>query len=851
MVSQKQRRKELARKGRGVTIGLVPTPSPTPSKPSAPSGGGGVVSGPLPEGTTEEQAQAFREGGISVPTIITPEGGRTAFKFAGGGGGVTVASQIQGPVPETTTSAQEEVFRQTGVTEAKPSIGQPLQVTIAPSPQEKAEDIGRGIPTPSQRFDLDFVRSKVIAPFFFAGAQGETPLTSFRNVGSLFTDTSKKTGDIPFQVPQFGTITQDQPTGFKETTGFELAREQALLDPTLLVPPEITAQKVSKEISQEIIKELQPRVSSGELTIEQAEAEFETQFEVKAEERRPQFETDIGRVTKFRSDVAFGETPALDFGTIGELAGIGALSFTPTGQAILGTAFVSEGIPPLFEAVLGEDLKPSQRIKLAGTGLFTIGLGLGVGGISVRAAERAADVSLLKELQSQTGVITGREIAELEGGGALFDIKSIRQFGDEARVETRLIAPVFETAEGEFSITGGRGKTVGQFFSTERGAIVKLKPQDFSFGGRQVVSEQVPSLVGRDISVGLEEFEGAFGEGFVRFKGQDVFKEFKFGGISKDIQSEFGKITEIKAGGLERLRLGGITKLPKRGTLFREVRGIFDIQETGFIRGLTETEETGVRFITPTGRGKRTPLSVTFQELKIKPPVGITTQIERQVFQPSTIVQQPSQVRRSLVGLQTAVGGEGLTQEQIIKSRGVLFQPSKSAFDTDFSKIQTSLSTATISGTRFDIRSMIKQQPVIKQTQPQLQPQLQFQPQEFFGEQALKQPTLKPPSFIPRIPFEPFEPARSSRFFLPRLPRITFPRERPPKFKGRKRKPGRIAPSFTGIIGFQLRGITGKLPKPISPRIGLLPSQIRLFEPPRLRKKTKKKRVKKKKKKKK
>ncbi len=492
-----RRERRLARKGEITTTELTPTTI---------TGGpetGGIVTG----GATD---------------IITP-----SRPVSTGGGGRTI-TPIVGVTPE-----EEKAFRETGVTPSartiEEQVGRPSVIEAAPSLTEQALALGRGVPEPSAKFDVELFR-KAGREFF--GVEG-TPIAAVGTIFSPFQRFIKgKKGEEELFIPQFGTITEEAPTGFEVTTPIEIQREQALLDPSLLIPSEVKVERISGEITKELIKELQPRVTTGELTIEQAETEFGTRFGEEVSKRQKEFEKDIKRSEKFTREFEKGQQPSFDVRKTAELAAFVGLSFTPFGRLATLSLTEAGGVP---KVIGGETLLEK------GLGLFEIGVGIGIAAGAGKQAERLIDKAFLRELQAQPGKVVGREVFRGQEG-ALFETTSLRQLTG-GKIETELVSPLFKVGEQEFAITGGRGVSKLDFFSIEKGKFL-TQQEAFTFGGRQFVSKEVPKIVSQDLKIGLEEFQATFGKGFVQKRGAEGITELQFGGIYKEVEG----IIEVRAG---------------------------------------------------------------------------------------------------------------------------------------------------------------------------------------------------------------------------------------------------------------------------------------------------------------
>ena len=590
--------------------------------------------------------------------------------------------------------------------------------------------------------------------------------------------------------------------------------------------------------------------------------EAEKQFEIKLEERVISRRGELEKIGKFQESLAFGEQPIFKVRTAAEFVAIGVGGLIPLGVQAVGLSFISEGLPKITGG---------KTITERALGVAEVGFGLVGGGLAVKQAERLVDIALVKELTAQRGTLIGKELLSTKEG-ALFKTTSLRQLGEggpAGTIKTKLTTPVFKTGKDTFSITGGKGTSVLKFKSFETGKDIKIT-EDFVFGARGSVSQQAPKIISKDLIIELEEFTGSFGSGFVRRRGEETFKEFKFGGISRDIQTDFGKITQVRSGEQTSLRLEGVTRLRRGGLLFKEAKGIFKIQETGIIKRLGSQQGESLGLVSP-AKIKKTSFATTFQELKVETlvPTGISGQIEKQLFVSSEIIKPSVSVSRSLIGIPRAVGGEGLTETQLLQARGGLaqigvVQPGllPPLAPTGLGKTFETLDVSGGIGFKFDIGLISK---TLQEPKTKLFPRLEIgQVPKFrealleaqaFGQleaQAFGQSTIEfqipkqalVSTLVPPIRRGGFEPLGGFRIplFIPPFPSLggSGTRRRP---KRRARSRTRIAPSFTGIV----LGIeeAAKPVKFFGVDLGILPGQIRGletgFEVPKKKKKKKSK----------
>lgn len=789
---------------------IVSTSAPTPSPTTSVTRGGGgpaQIQGPIQPGTS---AEVFRETGkaLQIQTVAPTTPSAT-----------TIESQIKGPSP--------------------------LRIDVAPTPTQQALALGRGVSDRPPKFDVQLLKK---AGREFTFVEG-TPVQA---VGTLFSPLQrffpKKAGEREFQEPQFGTVTDIAPRGFITTTAIEKQREQALFDPSLLVPEEARIFAKGELIQKELVAELQPKVTAGALTIPEAEAEFGAKFQ---ERFKTEVVPTLEKGREFKGRFEAGQRPVFDVTRAGEFVGLGALSLTPGGQQVVAASFVGSGLPKVTGG---------EGIVERGLGVFEVGAGLLTGGLAVKGAERLADIALVRELQARPGLVTGVELQRVKGGilfepspeiggvvgrevsgageGSLFKLTSIRGLGESGRIETELIAPVFKTGRGKASITGGRGKVTLDFFSIEKGRTIRTT-EDILFGGRQFGVAEAPTRISKGIGLErqeiLEDFSAGFGKGFVKRRGEETFGEFLFGGVSRDVETELGKITQFQAGKIKTLKLGGITRLRREGLVFKEVRGRFPIEETGIIKRLTLPEtDAGVKIVTPAGR--RTPFETTIQKTEVPAPIGISRAIEKQLF-----ITQPPKVDVAPT-FPIAVGGVGLTQEQLRQqaraglvqesiSEQLLVPPGTKDGIRSFVGVDIIQRPSQVGG----ISSIVLERAIQREAPSQIgrgfqipktalgeklvsrQVQRQFQVPKQVLEQGLVAPTITTPRG-----FEPFfDFGFGLPLVVPPFPRLGGTRERKPK-KKRARARARIAPSFTAIIA----DLGGGLPEEFG-SLGILPTTLR------------------------
>ena len=284
--------------------------------------------------------------------------------------------------------------------------------------------------------------------------------------------------------------------------------------------------------------------------------------------------------------------------------------------------------------------------------------------------------------------------------------------------------------------------------------------------------------------------------------------------------------------------------------------------------------------------GKKTPFSVTFQKLDAPAPTGISTQIEKQIFKPTAIIDSSP---RSLVGLPRSVGGAGLTETQLQQGRGagvqiqvetvqpLILQPSarqglvqqvflepqlQTKLEPLFAKFDTTLRTdirtKTLVDTRLDTRIDTRVDTRLDtrflldtRLDTRIDTKVKTKLRTETLTETLLEPLLDPiipivPGRKPRIPRDPFEFGFRPRVRFPGVPLLGGAGTRG---RGKRRAKARtkVAPSFTAIVtGFEAPAFETTI---AGIDIGILPGTVRGletgFDIPKKKKKHKKKKKKK------
>lgn len=749
-------------------------------------GGFMSVRDPTPESVFKESVEK------ATGTTFTPRKKRRSGRTSTRESPTPSAGSLTGTAEQREQQIQE--FRQRQ--QAGTLVGQQTQTQTGGvvEPARTTEQQIQEALKPAQRqtrFSLDLLR-KAGRQFFFVEG---TPIEAARTLASPFQSLlPQRRGEVKKTPIEFFTGGVVKPSTVQTVaTGLFnpnlLISEQDVLErelrktPEALIPLEARAEQIASEIKQELTPSLQERVTRGELTVAQAEAKFQEQFQPRFQERTTQ---EFKETAKLKGAVERSLQPSVDVGQVAEIGATFALSTTPAGTAILGGSLLARGTERAATAdtTLGRTL-----------GVAEAGAGLVIGSSSVILAERIADQALVKELLSQRGRVTGREVFR-QGDQSLFRISSERTLGSSGSLKTEILAPTFRTGKNTFSVTGGRGISKLDVFSVETGGR-RVFIEGFTFGGRQTIQAAAPRIVSSGAKITLPELQSTTGTGFVQRVGEKTFREFGFGGASQIVDTPVGQIVKIDAGRVGGLRVGS----------FGSVGVKVPIQESGAIRLLSQDVGEGFGGLRSTGTGLQTSLKQTFGG------GGIATGIEKTLFKPTT----PS----GLTGGVFAQGTISLTEIKPQRQGGFVQQSSLDLqLDKGIETTRTSTPQIAIPSPRgrtkerTQLISKVIQTPAVKQQQRQgLIPKLQQVQTQAFSPRG---------AFIPIIP-TPVSPIvgfdLGFGFPSPGIPSLGPGGQRIRKRPG-KRKKRKVAPGFTGIV---VGGIG--LPKP--GQFGISPFQLR------------------------
>ncbi len=659
-----------------------------------------------------------------------------------------------------------------------------------------------------------------------------------------FQDVGQRRGEEAIQVPQFGTVTQAAPRGFLETTRFDVLRERRLeagISPELATAPvSIIAERTASRIERDVIREFQGRVDTGDLTAKEATAQAGRQFRRQFKEQTSGLSSLEAAGLRQRS----GERISQTLTSLAPAAGITALGLLPGGQ--VPAAALSVGVGGFFATRGTQKIREGEITSGAldiGTGALFAGTGFAGLGAAAGRLETQILSSRLSRLESRPFRVGGRELLRREDD-VLLGLVGRRGIGDFGLQETRAVVPVFRTGAtptglARFTIGGGQLETrtlVGGLpvrvggFGTEFNLPTIKDISTATFTARGAASRG--ALFGtRDFGLRLpgDQFTGSFGRLDI-VRGDRVFSS-GFGGIAQP-QQDIIKIiggrartargrrpfsgfvsdpsvtlrTDISSGGVIQ-RLG--TRVPQADSF--SIIGSGKPSDIGVGRQFQKSlQEQAGAFGTTVGRETiiRTPKIPTSRGLGISTAPPVTTQ--RDAFRIST--QQPSLAFKepTLKDITSPVIGLDVGQAQV---RGRAQRGRTTSIQAPRSITESLITSDVLQRQLSDIGTQTRR--------------------------ATKRVSQQPSPIAPTPFFDlGFGGAPGAFGFggvggFPPVVFPTFPTGRVPT-RGRKRRPGRIAPSLTGIALADLGDIFG----------GDLPTSslpLTRFVPKTRKKKTKKK----------
>lgn len=585
-----------------------------PSTPSGGGGGGGVyvrrktiygsyIDPKTGMGYSMTSAEATKRGFISTPgsgggTYDTRTGTYTdpsGLKY----------SLAQKYVPTGTRT----ITTQTAIpTSARTLAAQIEEKRAAPIPTAiyAAEDIPRGEPYRRTKREaagvfikrLPVGTKKIIRGFFTE--MDISPGVSY--LAEPFSKTGKLKGEekITIREPQFGTITPETKTGFKEWTGtkFEFAEiqkmESGVAGKYIGMPKEAASVQLSEDIVREITPKYQAKVDQGELTVKQAESQLKQEYEKEFKKKAVAVEQAYTRQPKG----LYERTGTKISKVAPSIAEIGLIA-TPIGGAYL----VGRGF--------GQTVKAETTFGKA-VGVATVGLGFTGIGITMSGLRASLTKGKIMEAASRKPDIKLGVRQELKEGYIRDYMETKYKVGDVSVIkETEIISKQFTKQPQLYAMTG-------------EGSVVVRTTEEFT--GRTVYYTSFAKFKGT--GYGFEAGKAGFQPSLVTGK---VSKEFEmFAKIKKEKPLTYKAKAELYAPS-EDLTIGSISKKAedKILSLGGEVKGIkkrwetpsgieiergkftFDVEEIALLKVIKPSKEGVKRFVRPADI-KKTPFAKTF-----------------------------------------------------------------------------------------------------------------------------------------------------------------------------------------------------------------------------------------------
>lgn len=729
---------------------------------------------------------------------------------------------------------------------------------------------------------------------------------SFREINpfGVFSDVGARRGEQPIGFePQFGTVSDIEPSGVRTITGFDILRTQR---EEAGVPQRLSGQSLStigafigQDIGREVTSSFQGRVSRGELSVEeattQAQSEFTRQFEQRTE--------GLSGLGAGRLRERSGETISRQVQTVLPVAAVVAAPLTGSASVTAAGGILSAGLGLRAGQESVQAFQSGEfglgTLKLGEAALFGAGAGqivsgaLGPGTRSI--VGRQITGARQEQLLAQPFSLGGAEIG-VGPRGTISEISFSRVVPGAAQ-EVGVVVPTFRQAATQsgaerFSIAGGRfvSRTRIQPFNLPSSADVLKLTETGSFIGRGGAGVG-GRLVGPSSAIGLGE-DVTTSIGTIDFLRGDRAIRTSFGGLSTRTDDTLSVLTGTPTTariplGPGRLSFG--VQPTGGGPLRISTKDIIDIggPGSGITRGPGNIftgvgqfggipiDQTGIRSVIGTGsqsliRGaaRRTPTDAA---------ISGSVQAGLRVAQvgPTGSIGQfaPGLIGLEAVGGRTfgrlTVGGGARTQPFSLVTPGEPFQTQVPSFSSNIQSLTTrppglSVTPTTLVSNLQDFsgggRSIQRSLSLTtSRTDLAFTPALDVSLASSVDLSVAQRVTLRPAQesrlrqqfqseFSPgiggpsRISFAGAgaigTPGLGLGLFLPPFGEFGTGTRRP---RGRGRKKGRVAPSLTGTALFDLGDITGgPLPTGALPQTRLVPGTAR--------KKKKKKSTKKKKK---
>lgn len=434
--------------------------------------------------------------------------------------------------------------------------------------------------------------------------------------GDLIMERDRKDKTIVQRIPT-GTIIDDSKTFKTEFTTRDILDIEAVLGGGAGTPTEFIIQNIGDKIITKTQQELNKKTTDTNLTEEQKQ-KIQNELQIKAEkEFSKQVSNNPTLKNKLKFDKSlqkFRDSQKVNVGTAIQLGFVG-------GAVALSGATGGVSLVPLL-AVGGYEFlssveEPTTKAKLTkqAEGLLDIGFGLG----AFKVVSRGIDKLAFKEL-SEAPVLIGGEETFRGALGSKFEVRALKEVDEIGRVLATEDLNVFRVGEKGFRVTGGKAKVRTEFFSFEKGEVLR----DVGEIGIQARGEllDIAKLTEKTITKDLRQvtelksFRGAVGEGIIVREAE--LEAFKFGGIAKqldDFDIVFGGAVKGVRGKSAKTELEFFDKVVRRGRMpLTKEQALIEPKIFGTIKTFKEPEaDLGFKVISPKPI-KKTPLSKTFKD---------------------------------------------------------------------------------------------------------------------------------------------------------------------------------------------------------------------------------------------
>ena len=348
-------------------------------------------------------------------------------------------------------------------------------------------------------------------------------------------------------------------------------------------------------IGEKISKDIQTKIDTGEITLEQGQKEFDVRFKKRTEE----FISKTG--TDRRLDISSGLGEKVIFGTT--TVGLGLASLTPVGAAAVGAGFVATSVPEFGKAALGTQFTTSERVKAGLTGATFAGLGFA--GLGTGVFSRGPRGLLAQETRARQEFLIKSSLSKVEGERVLLPK------GRGVDILKTSAGDDITSLTGDFVIPF---KVKGDKVISQRGKGVVTLVDEVPFTGEKIITTQQFGDI-RGVTKPSKFLKATDGKGKV-FESTGSFREGV--GLQSTILKESGKGRLVLGKGFKGKKLAEVDVIPGTGVKQR-------------FGGLGEGESIKI----PTGEFKQVaedifePVTKEFVLFKGAKPIGSVSKVIR------------------------------------------------------------------------------------------------------------------------------------------------------------------------------------------------------------------------------